>query len=78
MSKGRAKTDSGVPRTAPGSLLKSTGGPFLASTEARMLFVAGHDAPRIGERAATRGRIAMKGGDERAGVMRRAIRPTPA
>jgi hypothetical protein len=27
-------------------------------------FVAGTDAPRIGERAATRGRIAMEGGDK--------------
>jgi hypothetical protein len=27
-----------------------------------------HDAPRIGERAATHGRRAMEGGDERAGV----------
>jgi hypothetical protein len=31
-------------------------------------FVAGNDAPLIGERAATRGRIAMEGGDEHAGV----------
>ena len=31
-------------------------------------FVAGHDAPLIGERAATRGRSAMEGGDEHAGA----------
>jgi hypothetical protein len=30
-------------------------------------FVASHDAPLIGERAGTRGRIAMEGGDEHAG-----------
>jgi hypothetical protein len=29
---------------------------------------AAHDAPLIGERAATRGRIAMEGGDEHGGV----------
>jgi len=28
------------------------------------VFVAGNDAPRIGERAATRGRVATGGGDE--------------
>jgi hypothetical protein len=33
-------------------------------------FVAHHDAPLIGERAATRGRSATGGGDERAGVRR--------
>jgi hypothetical protein len=32
---------------------------------------AGNDAPLIGERAATRGRMATEGGDERAGVKRR-------
>jgi hypothetical protein len=31
--------------------------------------IANHDAPRIGERAATRGRRAMEGGDERAGAI---------
>jgi len=31
-------------------------------------FVAGNDAPRIGERAAARGRVATDGGDEHAGV----------
>jgi hypothetical protein len=30
--------------------------------------IAGHDAPPIGERAATRGRSATEGGDERAGA----------
>jgi hypothetical protein len=34
-------------------------------------FVAGNDAPHVGERAATRGRIATKVGDERAGVKTR-------
>jgi hypothetical protein len=32
----------------------------------------GHDAPLIGERAATRGRSATEGGDERAGGKTRA------
>jgi hypothetical protein len=31
-------------------------------------FVAGNDAPLVGERAATRGRSATEGGDERGGV----------
>jgi hypothetical protein len=30
----------------------------------------GNDAPLIGERATTRGRIATEGGDEHAGVVR--------
>jgi hypothetical protein len=34
-------------------------------------FVAGHDAPLIGERAARRGRRATEGGDERGGLKRR-------
>jgi len=34
-------------------------------------FVAGHGAPLISERAATRGRIATAGGDELAGAKRR-------
>ena len=33
-----------------------------------LAFVARHDAPLIGERAARRGRCATVGGDERAGV----------
>jgi hypothetical protein len=37
--------------------------------------VAGNDAPLIDERAATRGRCAMEGRDERAGVTRE---PAPA
>ena len=36
----------------------------------RAPFVAHHDAPRIGERAATCGRSATEGGDERAGAKR--------
>jgi hypothetical protein len=31
-------------------------------------FVGSHDAPLIGERAATLGRVATAGGDEHAGV----------
>jgi hypothetical protein len=31
-------------------------------------FVAHHDAPRIGQRATTRGRIATDGGDEHVGT----------
>ena len=37
-------------------------------------FVAHHDAPLIAERAATRGRSAPEGGDERAGAKRRYCR----
>jgi hypothetical protein len=37
-------------------------------------FVAANDTPLIDERAATRGRTAMGGGDEDAGVKRAAIR----
>jgi hypothetical protein len=36
--------------------------------------IASDDAPLIGERAATRVRIAAEGGDERAGVKRAVIR----
>jgi hypothetical protein len=37
-------------------------------------FVASHDAPLIGERAGTRGRIAMEGGDEHAGEIELPVR----
>jgi hypothetical protein len=41
-------------------------------------FVAGNDAPLIDERAARRGRIATKGGDEHAGVKSPLSVPAPA
>jgi hypothetical protein len=40
-------------------------------------YVAGHDAPLIGEHAATRGRVAMEGGNARAGVRDRTSESLP-
>jgi hypothetical protein len=49
--------------------------PFASALGA---FVAHHDVPLIGERAATRGRTATEGGDERADVRRMSSVRAPA
>ena len=58
-------------RLEPVALL-SVRGYLFGAYEARRrdYFVAGHDAPIIAQRAATRGRSAAEGGDERGGVKR--------
>jgi hypothetical protein len=66
------RASASAPQRAGGNLAplepRCTKGLMSISRPHAATVVAGNDAPLIAERAATRGRIATEGGDERGGV----------